>query len=147
MNATKCLEYEQSCILNEVLEASDKEEVIDKYLQHMQSMSHATVAVIDEYLQHMQSMSHVTAAYTLHVSACKSWYIMITSQSAWQHASRTPTTPIKQQQWLYTDMVKWGLTSHSTHYRSFWYNLKRCANVNIFASASLRPRPSKFQDL
>jgi len=29
MNATKCLEYEQPCILNEVVEAGNKEEVID----------------------------------------------------------------------------------------------------------------------
>jgi len=32
MNAAKCLEYEQPSILDEVIQASHKEEVIDKHL-------------------------------------------------------------------------------------------------------------------
>ena len=38
MDATKCLKYEQPCILNEVLETGNKKEVIDQHLQ-VQSMS------------------------------------------------------------------------------------------------------------
>jgi len=39
MNATKRLKYEQACILNEVIEAGNKEEVVDKHLQHIPSMN------------------------------------------------------------------------------------------------------------
>jgi len=36
MNATECFKYEQPCILNEVIQARDKEEIIDQHLQCMQ---------------------------------------------------------------------------------------------------------------
>jgi len=38
MNATECLEYEQACIFNEVIEASNQEKVIDQHLQCRQPM-------------------------------------------------------------------------------------------------------------
>jgi len=38
MNTTKCLKYEQPCILDEVIQACNEEEVIDQYLQYMQPM-------------------------------------------------------------------------------------------------------------
>jgi len=51
MNATESLEYEQPCILNEVIEACNKEEVIDKHLQHVQSMSLCTSHIpLAEYM-------------------------------------------------------------------------------------------------
>jgi len=39
MNATKCLEYEESSVLDEVIQARNEKEVVDKHLSHVQSMS------------------------------------------------------------------------------------------------------------
>ena len=38
MNATECLKYEQACILNEVIQTRNKEEVVDQNLQCIQCM-------------------------------------------------------------------------------------------------------------
>lgn len=62
MNATKCLKYEETSILNEVVQARNKKEVIDKHLIcHMQQHDIAiSTSQADEWVSHYNKSDNHT---------------------------------------------------------------------------------------
>jgi len=62
VNATKCLKYEETSILNEVVQARNKKEVIDKHLIcHMQQHDIAiSTSQADEWVSHYNKSDNHT---------------------------------------------------------------------------------------